>query len=323
MTDFDANYSRRILLRLIIVLVALVALLAGSHEFIYDFYIRGQTTWAGYIINGATILLFLGGLAKIISGLRHYAREEAALARFIRALDDGQPDLTVGIDPRTIIHQRYAAILTVSKQNSPVNHGALTSMLLAEESKRLTFPRFVNNVLILMGVLGTIIGLAIALVGAADLLEAEQNLGSMDILIHGMSVAPAATITAIVCYLVFGYFYLKLHDAQTHLINGVEQVTSFYLLPKYSRDADSILHEVANLVDRLREVAEGMSNSQSDYAEAGIRLRETVNDYSQMGHRMSMTLADLEGRMSGITNDVRTIKGMLRDGFRLPAEDAR
>ena len=103
--------------------------------------------------------------------------------------------------------------------------------------------------------------------------------------------------------------------------DGVEQVTSLYLLPKFSRDADSVLQEVATLVDQLRQVAEGMRGSQSDYAEAGIRLRETVNDYSQVGHRLSMTLADLDARMDGMTNDVRTIKRMLRDGFRLPAED--
>jgi hypothetical protein len=322
MMDFDANYSRRILVRLIIALFVLAAVGFISREFIYDFYFQSQVTRAGLIINAATLLLFIAGLVKIVTGLRHYAREEAALARFIRSVEDEQLDLMVGIDPGTIIHQRYAAILRISKQNSPVNHSALSSMLLANESKRLTFPRFINNILILMGVFGTIVGLAIALLGAAQLLEAEQNLGSMDLLIHGMSVAPATTIIAIVCYLFFGYFYLKLHDAQTHLISGVEEVTSLYLLPKLSRDADSVLHEVASLVDQLRQVADGMRTSQSDYAEAGIRLRETVNDYSQIGHRLSATVAELEARMGGVTDDVRMIKGMLREGFRLPAEDA-
>jgi hypothetical protein len=321
MIDFDANYSRRILVRLIIALLVLAAVAFISREFIFEFYIRGQVTRAGQIINAATLTLFIAGLIKIVAGLRHYAREEAALARFIRSVEDEQLDLMVGIEPRTIIHQRYAAILKISKQNSPVNHGALAAMLLANESQRLTFPRFISNILILMGVFGTIVGLAIALVGAAQLLEAEQNLGSMDVLIHGMSVAPATTIIAIVCYLIFGYFYLRLHDAQTHLVTGVEQVTSLYLLPKFSRDADSVLHEVASLVDQLRQVADGMRTSQSDYAEAGIRLRETVNDYSQIGHRLSTTLADLETRMGGITDDVHVIKAMLREGFRLPAED--
>jgi hypothetical protein len=255
--------------------------------------------------------------------LSYYAREEAALARFIRAVDDDQLDLMVGVDPRTIIHQRYATILRICKQNAPINHGALASLLLADESKRLTFPRFINNILILMGVFGTIVGLAIALVGAANLLQSEHNLGSMDVLIHGMSVAPATTIIAIVCYIFFGYFYLKLNDAQTHLIAGVEQVTSLYLLPKFSRNADSILHEVANLVGELRRATEDMRDGQSGYGEAGIRLRETANDFSRAGHRLSMILEELDARMSAMTGDVKVIKGMLRDGFRLPEEGPR
>jgi hypothetical protein len=321
--EFDSNYSRRILLRLVIAAIMLFIIVVISREFILDFYIRSQRTQAGLIINGATLALFLAGLVKIVMGLSYYAREEAALARFIRAVDDDQLDLMVGVDPRTIIHQRYATILRICKQNAPINHGALASLLLADESERLTFPRFINNVLILMGVFGTIVGLAIALVGAANLLQSEHNLGSMDVLIHGMSVAPATTIIAIVCYIFFGYFYLKLNDAQTHLIAGVEQVTSLYLLPKFSRNADSILHEVANLVGELRRATEDMRDGQSGYGEAGIRLRETANDFSRAGHRLSMILEELDARMSAMTGDVKVIKGMLRDGFRLPEEGPR
>jgi hypothetical protein len=321
--EFDSNYSRRILLRLVIAAIMLFIIVVISREFILDFYIRSQRTQAGLIINGATLALFLAGLVKIVMGLLYYAREEAALARFIRAVDDDQLDLMVGVDPRTIIHQRYATILRICKQNAPINHGALASLLLADESKRLTFPRFINNILILMGVFGTIVGLAIALVGAANLLQSEHNLGSMDVLIHGMSVAPATTIIAIVCYIFFGYFYLKLNDAQTHLIAGVEQVTSLYLLPKFSRNADSILHEVANLVGELRRATEDMRDGQSGYGEAGIRLRQTANDFSRAGHRLSMILEELDARMSAMTGDVKAIKGVLRDGFRLPEEGPR
>ncbi len=319
--EFDSNYSRRIMFRLIIAVLLLIVLIVSSRQFILDLYVHGQRTEAGIIINVVTILIFLAGLINVVISLRHYAREEGTLARFIRSLNDEQSDLTVGVSPRSIIYRRYTAMLRLSKQNAPINHGALSSLLVAEESKRLTFPRFVNNILILMGVFGTIVGLAIALVGAASLLRSEQNLGSMDLLVHGMSVAPATTIIAIVCYVFFGYFYLRLNDAQTHLISGVEQVTSLYLLPKFSRNADSILHEVAGLVDDLRRMAESMKGTQSGYAEAGIRLRETVNDYSKVGHRLSLTLEELDKRMSGITGDIRIIKGMLRDGFRLPAED--
>ncbi|HKF95639.1 MAG TPA: hypothetical protein VKB96_13800 [Gammaproteobacteria bacterium] len=102
--EFDSNYSRRILLRLVIAAIVLFIIVVISREFILDFYIRSQQTHAGSIINGATLALFLAGLVTIVMGLLYYAREEAALARFIRAIDDEQLDLMVGVDPRTIIH---------------------------------------------------------------------------------------------------------------------------------------------------------------------------------------------------------------------------
>ncbi|MDQ3797674.1 MAG: hypothetical protein M3294_08985, partial [Pseudomonadota bacterium] len=150
MMEFDSNYSRRIIFRLVIAVLVLIVLIVLSRQFILDLYVYRQQTQAGIIIYTAILLIFLAGLISIVAGLRHYAREEGELARFIRAMEDEQFDLTVGISPRSIIHQRYAAIRRLSKQNAPINHGALSSMLLAEESKRLTFPRYVHNILILL-----------------------------------------------------------------------------------------------------------------------------------------------------------------------------
>src|SRR5688572_20225881 len=124
MMEFDANYSRKILLRLVIALVVLIAVVVASREFIFDFFIRGQVTPAGPIINGVTLLLFAGGLFKVVSGLLHYAREEAALARFIRSVENEQDAPEAGIDRRAIIHRRYSAIQRLSQQNTAINHGA-------------------------------------------------------------------------------------------------------------------------------------------------------------------------------------------------------
>jgi hypothetical protein len=56
----------------------------------------------------------------------------------------------------------------------------------------------------------------------------------------------------------------------------------------------------------LRQAAESMRVTQQDYAEAGNRLHEM--------------LTSLDLRVNSVTDDVGTIKKLLRDGFRLPAE---
>ena len=141
--------------------------------------------------------------------------------------------------------------------------------------------------------------------GTSNLLESAQDSGSMGLVIHGMSTALSTTITAILCYLFYGYFYLKLSDAQTHFLSGVEEVTAVYLLPAYSHDSESMLHNVAGLIHGLSEAAKGMQDIQQEYAAAGNRL--------------NVIAADLGEQMNGMTRSVEGIKGLLRAGFRLPA----
>jgi hypothetical protein len=197
-------------------------------------------------------------------------------------------------------------VVAMSERNARINQSALAATLAADESTRTSFAKYVSNILILTGVFGTCVSLSIALAGVTDLLDSAQGTGNMGLVMHGMSTALSTTITAIVSYLFFGYFYLKMNDAQVHVLSTIEEVTTLYMLPRFSRDKDSMLHEVAGLVHGLRQAAEAMKATQQDYAEAGNRLHEV--------------LTTLDLRVNNVADDVGTIKKLLRDGFRLPAE---
>jgi len=142
------------------------------------------------------------------------------------------------------------------------------------------------------------------LVGASNLLDTAQGSGDMGLVIHGMSTALSTTITAILCYLFYGYFYIKLTDAQTHFLSGVEEVTAVYLLPRHAPDSENMLQEVAGLIHALREATNGMRIIQQEYAEAGTRLHTIA--------------ARLDERMRGTTENIQDVKQLLREGFRLP-----
>jgi hypothetical protein len=143
-------------------------------------------------------------------------------------------------------------------------------------------------------------------VGASNLLDTAQSSGDMGLVIHGMSTALSTTITAILCYLFYGYFYLKLSDAQTHFLSGVEEVTAVYLLPELSNDSESMAHELSGLVHGLHEATLAMQDIQQEYATAGNRLQEVVTG---LGLRLGDTKDDMD-----------IIKKLLREGFRLPAK---
>ncbi len=305
MIDFKQNFSARMLLRMIVLsLVVLVGILANI-EFFKNLYFSHQLTSAGLITNGGILLLFSLGLVKVVLSLLRYMREESALAKFVTALGSEKNPLK-GISPRSLVAQRYAMIVAMSEKNARINQSALAATLAADESTRTSFAKYVSNILILTGVFGTCVSLSIALAGVTDLLDSAQGSGNMGLVMHGMSTALSTTITAIVSYLFFGYFYLKLNDAQVHVLSSLEEVTTLYLLPTFARDKDSLLHEVAGLVHGLRQAAEAMRATQQDYAAAGNRLHEV--------------LTTLDLRVNSVTDDVGTIKKLLRDGFRLPAK---
>jgi len=305
MIETRRNFSRRILFRLFVLGVIVAVILFMNYSYINDLYIKNQLTPVGLVINSGIVLAFLLGLIKVISSLWYYMNEESALARFVRQFNDDSGKLLKGINSESIIARRYNIIRKLSERHVRINHGALASTLLADESTRISFARYIGNILILTGVFGTIVSLSVALVGASNLLEAAQDTGSMGLVIHGMSTALSTTITAILCYLFYGYFNLKLGDAQTHLLSGVEEATTVYLLPKYARDSESMLQEVSGLIHGLREAAGAMLAIQQEYAQAGNRLNEVAVDLGQ--------------QMGGTKETIDSIKQLLRDGFRLPA----
>lgn len=306
MVQHKANYSRSVLFQFLMLSVLLGFLLLLNSEFLINFYIKNQATNTGYIVNGSILGLFLLGIFQIINLLLRYSREESALARFIQNVQDEESLPTQRISKNRLIYNRYVSVLEISKHNVAVNHSALASTLVATESTRLSLPRFISNILILTGVFGTIISLSIALVGASDIIDSADGISGMSIVIHGMSTALSTTATAIVCYLFFGYFYMKLTDVQTELLSGIEQATTLYIMPRFTYQTDSMLHEVGNLVKALHEAAGVMASTQIDFAEAGRNLSALTGSNAESLMRLSA--------------DIEEIKSLLRDGFRLSSD---
>jgi len=304
MIQFRASYSRSVILQLVLLSIVLMLIILINLNFISDIYFKNQATRTGYVVNGSILVLFAVGLFRIISLLMRYSLEESALAKFLRNVDNEEVRPMDKISKNSLIARRYKSVVEISKHNVAVNHSALASTLLASESTRLSLPKFISNILILTGVFGTIVSLSIALLGASNIIDSADGLGNMGLVIHGMSTALSTTTTAIVCYLFFGYFYLKATDVQTQLLSGIEQATALYIMPRFTYQTDSMLHEVGNLVRALREAAQNMGQVEADFAEAGRNMNNIVGTYA--------------GSVGNLDDSVNEIKQLLRSGFRLP-----
>lgn len=303
----DVKCSQRVLLRVLVAMVALVALVLINLDLVRGVYFTNQVTSTGYVVNGAILALFAFGMANIVTHLLRYAREERAMGVFMANIQSRLLQLTDGVEKESLIHQRYNALLLMHQQRAPINHAALSATLVASESTHTSVMRYINNILILTGVFGTIVSLSIALLGASSLLQDGQGTGSMGLVVHGMSTALSTTITAIVCYFIFGYFFLKLTDVQTRLISGIENISTLHLIPRFETRPETIVGEVADLVHVLREVAESMQASQRDQRKLEEQIGELVEGQAYY-------LANIASRLT-------SMRKLLRDGFRLSDDE--
>lgn len=300
-------YSRKIVMRMIIALLLTAVLLLLNSNFLINIYLRNQLTHVSLIINGGILLLFLVGMIKMAVGLARYATEEQALRRFVKHLDDETDDPLAGISSDSIIAHRFTTMQHLSEQHAQINHSAMAAALLARESTRGGTPRFINNILILGGVFGTIVSLSIALLGASNVLQNAINSSGMGMVINGMSTALSTTITAILCYLLHGYFFNAFGDAQTHLLGHIEEVTATRLMPMFQVDQKAIDYHVADLLKAIAAMLRRLDEGQTGVLGITQRLNELLDRVESEHGDVSTELAD--------------IRRMLRDGFRLPAQE--
>jgi len=301
--SFRPHFSRNTLLLMVLTAAALGSAIYWKLDLLETIYLKDQLTTLGWMINGAILVIFALGLLRMIAIFFSYMREEEALAQFIRNHELAEDDPLQGIPGNSIIAHRYRTMERLFESATPIDQGALASTLLASESTRTSFPKYVSNILILTGVFGTIISLSIALIGASDLLENTVNVSGMGLVIHGMSTALSTTITAIICYLFFGYFYLKLTDAQTNLLSAVEQVTTTYLAPRFQVEPETTLYEFTGLVRSLQNLVNRMEKSHKLIMKVENQLLKAVDQYQERAEK-----SDLE---------MTTIIELLRKGFRL------
>jgi len=301
--------SRNILIQLVVALVLIIALGAYFSDVLTLIYSAKQPTTAGLALNGLIIVLFLFAIFRIVVLLIFYDREEQALARFRANLDQQRHDLLESVPPASIIAIRLEIMENMRLQHAPIHHQALAATLVAHESTRTALIRFIHNILILCGVLGTIISLSIALLGASSLLEKAVSSTGMGMVIHGMSTALSTTMTAVICYLFITYFYSALQNVQTRIMGSVELMTSTRLLPMYQVTEEAVTRHALDMVREAHLLVQS--------------LNEKVNaiDLQSINESIDRTTAQSQLQHEEMLGQLRMLSSLLKAGFRLRKSD--
>ncbi|MCY3768506.1 MAG: hypothetical protein OXG56_03930 [Gammaproteobacteria bacterium] len=337
------NYTRNILLQMALVLALLAVVAIWQRGIIHQIYFANQVNTVGWAINGGIALLFVSGLAVLIRRFFEYRNQELSINRFIANITRNEDPL-LGIDESDMVAKRFLTLKSLNRRRANINQSALAATLLASESSRNSFLKFVHNILILTGVFGTIVSLSIALLGASDILQGSgqvapaagggqtEGLGTM---IFGMSTALSTTLTAIIAYLFFGYFYIKLTDTQTFLVSKIEEVTATTLLPHLQLNQEVVIKDYSDSILAATALVENLTRSQKAYADSADSLRRAAQELTDQAGRVTDQHGKLEELLPRIhdmieqqrdtskhnAENMDEVVSLLRRGFRLRSDD--
>ncbi len=275
LSEKGMNLSVQYLLRLVVVLVIAVILLAWKFQFLSTVYGVGELTPLSYGLNGVVLFLFVVGVLKLVKAYLHYSFEENQIALFLAEREVKKENAVLSLSSKSILYKRYMRIKQLYDEGVPINHGAIASVMIAEESRYLSFPKFVNNVLILTGVFGTIVSLILALIGAGSILKTSVAGEGMWLIINGMNTALTTTATAIVSYFLFTYFYHKLLDLQTAIFSRVEDVVMRFMVADFAYEQDAVNYRSVKAFEELTSVVSELSRSYTHIETSLARLTAT------------------------------------------------
>ncbi len=307
-----ASKSHRILFQM--GAVSLVATLALAAVLILKF--DTMMAWAlgdfrPLVLNGIIFVLFLVGTLRLYQAIRHYQQQENQINDYVRQRQEGQwsAEILNDMPSPSLIANRYRTIRDLFNGGGPVDHGAISAIMMAEESLHQSFPRFVNNVLILTGVFGTVSSLIFALVGAGDVLQAASPDAGMGLLLLGMNTALTTTATAIVCYFFFTFFFHRLTDLQTWVFSQVERAALVHMVPEFSYEPDVVNHQTKLLIEDVKLLVGEMRQGLGGIEQA--LLKEEPVDASQS------LLAGIDKQNAALEARFDELRKVLIEGFRL------
>jgi len=315
-----ATRSRQILVQMVTVL--LVAIIVAVMVLIWKFDAVSGVLFGDprpLVLNGVIFVLFVLGIWQLIRAVRHYERQEIQINRFLAQRAEGFPTEHVldEFDDPSLLRDRHAAIKQLFETGAPVDHGAIASIMLASESLQSSFPRFVNNILILTGVFGTVSSLIFALVGATDVLQTAVPGSGMGLLLLGMNTALTTTATAIVCYFFFTFFYQRFTDLQTWVVSRLERAALLFMVPDFTFEPEAVNHQTKLLVEDVRQLVIEMREGMSDMSQAVAHLDESTRTRHEQGQQFLERQDNQSAKLDESLSQLAELRRVLVEGFRL------
>jgi len=280
------------------------------------------TTKIGIFIDGLILLFFTYGLIELLyQTFYKLSSERRALLR-VRANEESlriqtgdtkvlQRELLKDVPDKRAIRHRVESITAIRQRGGAVEQNALSDVFVGRQSVLGSGSRHILGILIILGLLGTLIGLGQAITEAqplsdpnqlTDLRRIARTIGGT---LGGMRTAFSTTFFGLACTLFLGLFSYWFNRRQSHFINDLEDFTTTVLIPRFYPDSMETMLRVSDSLMRTSGAMDMATNKLTDVAWE-IRLDESqqlVSSFEETTGILSERLQDLHDlhyRIEGI-----------------------
>ena len=290
------------LLQLALLIVMLIGLFFFFDQDLLFIFQNDSTRHLGLVLSSIIVILFFIGLFRLLILLLEQIREQNALQSYLDHVQSGH-EQHLSFASNSMIGRRYQNVNILFSQHSSVDQATLAVNEMTIQESKLTIVRFVSSTLILIGVFGTVVSLSYALMGAHDLVNDVGKINHMGAIIGSMSTALNTTIVAIICYVIFTYFYFRVRDSRNQLLANLEIITTLYLLSGLNRTESSLISQASELIAGLQQ--------------ASHRLAESQQNVNALMNAMNTHLNTMAETIENNRQHNQAIVDTLRAGFRL------
>ena len=357
MTDrFQRNGARAWLMRVLgafaLALVLAAALFAAfatgaAGEAARPSQLFASFTGLSLVLNLAILAAFAVGAILTLGWLARAGREEAALNRFHAdnqerlARRAGPQELSLEALGRCAIRERVELVSQLRRTGAHADLGVLSEALLDREEPRVSIARYTAGTLVLLGLLGTFIGLLLTIGGVADVVDGlgvtpdgdlEAFLVQLKVglrsPLEGMGLAFSTSLFGLAGSLLLGIGALGLSAAQSSWISKLEETTVLYLVAGSIPAAGGASAPSAAAVSAAPAVASSEALKHAEAAAALFRqvqaaAGENAARMDGSAQRMGAAAEELRDRVSSLAGQVERVETALArvaDGSRGQAE---
>jgi len=284
------------------------------------------TTEIGILIDGLILLFFFYGFVELMYQIIYKLSFERRALRKVRANEEAlniqtedtkvlQRELLKDAPKKCAIRHRVESIANIRQRGGAVDQNALSDIFVGQQSLRGSGARHILSILIILGLVGTLIGLGQAITEAqplsdpnqlTDLRRIAQTIGGT---LGGMRTAFSTTFCGLACTLILGLFSYWFNRKQSRFINQFEDFTATVLIPRFYPDSMETMLKVSDSLTRTSGAMDMATKKITDVAWE-MRLDEShqlISSFEESTGILSerlQELRDLHYRIEGVVKNL-------------------